>query len=77
LRALAESFGSNVSWYGEPLSLETRQVFALTQVDPGCLKRKFSVTGVSRLVEAASKAVTKSTQQIVPSTIQLDAYQLP
>ena len=75
--ALAESVSSNVSWYGEPLSPETRQVLALTQVDPGCLKRKFSITEVSRLVEAASKAVTKSTQQIVPSAIQLDAYQLP
>jgi hypothetical protein len=77
LGALAKSVGSTVSWYGEPLNLATQQVLALTQVDPGCLKRKLSVTEVSRLVEAASKAVTKSTQQIMPSAIQLGAFRLP
>ena len=50
-----------VSWYGEPIISATRQILALARVDSGRLKRKFSVTEVSRLVEAASKAVTKST----------------
>ena len=49
-------------------SSATRQILALARVDPSRLKRKFGVTEASRLVEAASKAVIKSTQQIVTSS---------
>jgi len=69
-------FWLKVGWCGEPLISTTRQILTLAWVDPGRLKRKFSVTEVSRLVEAASKAVTKPTQQILSSTIQLGAFQL-
>lgn len=66
-----------VSWCREILSSATWQILPLARVDPGRLKLTFGGTEANRLVEAASKAVTKSTQQIVTRAIQLDAFRLP
>jgi len=52
IRSLRE-FRLRVSWCGGPLSLANRQVLAVTCIDPGCLKRKQSITAVTGLVEAA------------------------
>jgi hypothetical protein len=48
----------------------------LIEVDPGRLKRKLSVTAVSRPVEAARKTVVKSTKGIFSNAIQLGNFRL-